>query len=169
MKHLIRQAVSAEDFAAARRLFEEYQAWLGVELCFQGFAAELDSLAVMYGPPRGRLLLAEGASMNGVRRDPFAGCIGLRPFDADRCEMKRLFVRADQQGSGLGRRLIETLLQEAKAIGYRRMLLDTLPQMQAAQHLYASFGFRDVEPYYRNPIPGARYLSLELAEGADRL
>ena len=77
--------------------------------------------------------------------------------------MKRLFVRADQQGSGLGRHLIESLIAEARAIGYRRMVLDTLPQMQAAQHLYAAYGFRDIEAYYYNPIPGARYLALDLA------
>ena len=163
MKHFIRPATSADDFVAARRLFEEYQAWLGVELCFQGFAAELDSLAVMYGPPRGRLLLAETDPAQRSPSDGFAGCIGLRPFDAESCEMKRLFVRADQQGSGLGRRLIESLIAEAKAIGYRRMMLDTLPQMQAAQHLYAAFGFRDVDAYYYNPIAGARYLALDLA------
>ena len=163
MKHHIRQAESPEDFAAARRLFEEYQAWLGVDLCFQGFAAELDSLATMYGPPRGRLLLVETApDAGGDRPDGFAGCIALRPFDADRCEMKRLYVRADHQGAGLGKRLIERLIAEAKEIGYRRMVLDTLPQMQAAQHLYAAYGFRDIEAYYSNPTPGVRYLALEL-------
>lgn len=163
MKHHIRQAASPEDFAAARRLFEEYQAWLGVDLCFQGFAAELDALATMYGPPRGRLLLAKtAADAAGAPPDGVAGCIGLRPLDTDRCEMKRLYVRADQQGGGLGKRLIEALLAEAKTIGYRRMVLDTLPQMRAAQHLYVTFGFRDIEPYYDNPTPGVRYLSIEL-------
>jgi GNAT superfamily N-acetyltransferase len=154
----IRQASTPEDFAAARNLFLEYQAWLGVDLCFQGFAAEIDSLATVYGPPRGRLLLA----CAGDDRDP-AGCIALRPLDAQRCEMKRLFVRLTHHGGGIGRRLIERLIDEARTIGYRTMVLDTLPQMRAAQHLYARYGFRDMAAYYDNPTPGVRYLGLDLA------
>jgi GNAT superfamily N-acetyltransferase len=153
----IRQASTVEDFAAARSLFLEYQAWLDVDLCFQDFANELETLAIVYGPPRGRLLLA----FADVGVDP-AGCIALRRLDADRCEMKRLFVRLGHHGGGLGRRLIERLIDEAKTIGYRTMVLDTLPRMQAAQHLYADFGFRDIPAYYHNPTPGVRYLGLDL-------
>jgi GNAT superfamily N-acetyltransferase len=159
----IRQASSVTDFAAARELFVEYQAWLGVDLCFQGFAAELDSLPTVYGPPRGRLLLAEIEPVTGGEAPAFAGCIALRPFDDDRCEMKRLFVRLAHHGGGLGRRLIERLIGEAKVMGYRTMLLDTLPQMPAAQHLYAGFGFRDIAAYYHNPTPGVRFLALDLS------
>jgi GNAT superfamily N-acetyltransferase len=153
----IRQASTAEDFAAARSLFLEYQAWLDVDLCFQGFAQELETLATVYAPPRGRLLLA--AAGDGAE---VAGCIALRPLDADRCEVKRLFVRLAYHGGGLGRRLIEQLIDEAKSIGYRTMVLDTLPQMRAAQYLYAEFGFRDIAAYYHNPTPGVRYLGLDL-------
>jgi GNAT superfamily N-acetyltransferase len=154
---LIRQATTVEDFAAARTLFLEYQAWLDVDLCFQGFTTELETLATVYGPPRGRLLLAHADDGSDV-----AGCIALRPLDADRCEMKRLFVRLSHHGGGIGRRLIERLIDEAKTIGYRTMVLDTLPRMRAAQHLYAEFGFRDIAAYYHNPTPGVRYLGLEL-------
>ena len=157
MNDVIRQASSDQDFAAARQLFVEYQAWLGVDLCFQGFATELATLPGDYAPPRGRLLLARAGAADDV-----AGCIALRPLDDERCEMKRLFVRLDHHGGGLGRRLIERLVDEARSIGYRTMVLDTLPQMRAAQHLYQAFGFRDIPAYYHNPTPGVRYLALDL-------
>jgi GNAT superfamily N-acetyltransferase len=152
----IRQATSDADISAARELFVEYQAWLGVDLCFQGFATELATLPGDYAPPRGRLLLARTGD------DEIAGCIALRPLDDERCEVKRLFVRLDHHGGGIGRLLIERLVDEARAIGYRTMVLDTLPQMQAAQHLYQAFGFRDIPAYYHNPTPGVRYLALDL-------
>ena len=129
----IRQATSDADISAARELLVEYQAWLGVDLCFQGFATELATLPGDYAPPRGRLLLARTSD-----DDEIAGCIALRPLDDERCEMKRLFVRLGHHGGGIGRRLIERLLAEAREIGYRTMVLDTLPQMRAAQHLYRS-------------------------------
>ena len=151
----IRPARSDADIAAARELFLEYQAWSEVDLCFQGFAAELASLPGPYAPPRGRLLLAE-------RGREIAGCIALRPLDGERCEMKRLFVRPEHHGLGIGRLLVAALLAKAKAIGYRAMVLDTLPKMQAAQQLYESLGFRDIEDYTANPIPGARWLGLDL-------
>ena len=157
MNDTIRQATSDADIAAARELFVEYQAWLGVDLCFQGFATELATLPGDYAPPRGRLLLARTSD-----DDEIAGCIALRPLDDERCEMKRLFVRLDHHGGGIGRRLIEGLIGEARRIGYRTMVLDTLPQMRAAQHLYQAFGFRDIPAYYHNPTPGVRYLALDL-------
>jgi GNAT superfamily N-acetyltransferase len=158
LNDLIRQATSLDDIAAARELFVEYQTWLGVDLCFQGFAEELAALPGDYAPPRGRLLIAFDAVGGGAM-----GCVALRPLDSDRCEMKRLFVRLAHHGGGVGRRLIERLLVEASSIGYRTMVLDTLPKMRAAQHLYAALGFRDTTAYYHNPTPGVRYLALDLA------
>jgi ribosomal protein S18 acetylase RimI-like enzyme len=153
----IRQATSDTDISAARELFVEYQAWLGVDLCFQGFATELATLPGDYAPPGGRLLLARTG-----HDDEIAGCIALRPLDDERCEMKRLFVRLGHHGGGIGRRLIELVIDEARTIDYRTMVLDTLPQMRAAQHLYEAFGFRDIPAYYHNPTPGVRYLALDL-------
>jgi len=155
----VRQAASLRDLAATRDLFREYHDWLGIDLCFQGFAQELASLPGDYAPPRGRLLIAERIGVPGE----IAGCVALRPLDERRCEMKRLFVRLDQQGAGIGRRLVERLLAEARAIGYQSIVLDTLPQMRAAQPLYESLGFREIEAYYHNPTPGVRYLGLDLA------
>jgi putative acetyltransferase len=157
----IRPVRTEADVAAARELFVEYQAWSGVDLCFQSFPAELASLPGAYAPPSGRLLLAQ-------RGPVIAGCIAMRALDGERCEMKRLFVRPEHHGLGLGRLLVTTLIAEAKAAGYRAMVLDTLPKMQAAQRLYESLGFHDIEDYTVNPIPGARWLGLDLETDDER-
>lgn len=140
----------------ARMLFREYQEWLKVDLCFQGFEQELASLPGRYAPPQGRLLLAYAGTGD------VAGCVGLRPLDRERGEIKRLWVRDAYKGLGLGRRLLEAAIQEARAIGYHHVLLDTLPKMEAALRLYESMGFRETWPYTHNPEPGVMFLSKEL-------
>ncbi|WP_347261712.1 GNAT family N-acetyltransferase [Rudaea sp.] len=151
----IREATGREDIAIVCELLREYERALDVDLCFQGFAQELAGLPGDYAPPRGALLLArDGAAV--------AGCIALRPVDAHDCEMKRLYVRDEFRATGLGRRLVERVIATAQAIGYRRMVLDTLPSMVSAQRLYASFGFADIASYRHNPIAGTRFLGLEL-------
>jgi len=151
----IRDASGAADVETARALFREYEAAIGVDLCFQGFEAELAGLPGAYAPPRGRLLIA------GDESRP-AGCIALRPIDGETGEMKRLYVRPEFRAAHLGRRLAERLIADARAIGYRRMCLDTLPTMRSAQRLYESLGFRDIPPYRGNPVVGTRYMGLEL-------
>ena len=151
----IREADGVRDVETARTLFREYEAAIGVDLCFQGFEAELAGLPGAYAPPRGRLLLAGSV-------DQPAGCVALRPIDGDTGEMKRLYVRPEFRAAHLGRRLAERLIADARSIGYRRMCLDTLPTMQSAQRLYESLGFRDIAPYRPNPVVGARYMGLEL-------
>ncbi len=140
---------------AIRRLLSEYQTGLSVDLCFQGFEEELAALPGAYAPPRGNLLLA-------MRDDEALGCVGVRPLDAGRCEMKRLYVRPAGRGQGLGRQLAERAIAFARAAGYREMVLDTLPQMVEAQRLYAVLGFTECAAYYENPLPGVRYLRLKL-------
>ncbi len=142
-------------FAAARALFEEYAAQFGIDLRFQGFEAELSSLPAMYGPPAGRLLLARCGGR-------FAGCVGVRALSGGDCEMKRLYVRADARGHGLGRALAAAVIAAARELGYSRMLLDTLGSMRAARALYGSLGFRETVPYYPNPIAGTTYFELDL-------
>lgn len=144
-----------EHWAAARRLVEEYAQSLGVDLDFQDFAHEIESLSAHYGPPDGRFFLCD---CDGE----FAGCVGLRRLDADDCEMKRMHVTPAFRGRGLGRVLAEAIIAEAKAIGYRRMLLDTMPFMREAHWLYESLGFRAIPAYRHNPVQGTAFLALEL-------
>ena len=149
------RATSAEDVERARALFGEYERSLGIDLCFQGFEQELAGLPGAYAPPRGRLLFA-------VEGDRLAGCVALRPLGDDVCEMKRLYVRPEFRSRRAGRLLATTVIREARAIGYARMRLDTLPSMEEAIGLYRTLGFVEIAPYTPNPVPGALFLELDL-------
>jgi len=148
-------AESPEEIEACRGLFREYAAGLAFDLAFQDFERELAELPGAYAPPRGRLLLAR-ADGDAV------GCVGVRPLDAGACEMKRLYVAPAGRGRGLGRRLALAAIEAACELGYERMRLDTVPSMTVAHALYESLGFREIRPYRHNPVPGTRYLELEL-------
>lgn len=151
----IRQAATPQDMEEARKLFLEYAAWLKVDLCFQGFDAELAGLPGKYAPPQGRLLLARAG-------DEPAGCIALRPLAPGIGEVKRLYVRPAYRGRGIATRLAQELLDAARAIGYASLRLDTLAFMHEAAALYRSLGFVEIAPYYDNPLPDARYMELKL-------
>ncbi|MEP6658140.1 MAG: GNAT family N-acetyltransferase [Betaproteobacteria bacterium] len=151
----IRCAADDADIARVRVLFVEYQQWLGVSLCFQGFEQELASLPGGYASPRGRLLLL-------AQQDDAGGCIALRPLENLSAEVKRLYVRPEWQGQGWGRHLVAAVIADARAIGYRSLKLDTLAHMEAARALYADVGFRVCAPYYDNPLPDAIYMELAL-------
>lgn len=157
---VVTPAAGAAEIEAVRRLFREYAEWLRVDLCFQGFEAELRGLPGVYAPPRGGLWLARDFRRAG--EDGIAGCVALRPFEADKAEIKRLWVRPALRGQGLGRRLAETSLAAARAAGYRRACLDTLAQMVAARALYGALGFKEIPGYYDDPRSGLTYLELNL-------
>jgi putative acetyltransferase len=150
---------STELFDLVRDIFQEYADSLGVDLGFQGFESELRELPGDYAGPHGQLLLA---AVDG----DIAGCGAFRALpDADypnACEMRRLYVRPAFRRFGLGRMLAQALMDDARRAGYSTMLLDTLSDMETARSLYASLGFRDIPPYYFNPIAGAHYLKADL-------
>jgi GNAT superfamily N-acetyltransferase len=155
----VAEALDAESIDACRALFVEYQQGLGVSLCFQGFDAELAALPGAYARPRGRLLLAR------IVGEP-AGCVAMRALSDSDAEMKRLFIRPQYRGMGLGRVLAECVIDEARGLGYRTLKLDTLPGMAEAQHLYRSLGFVDAPAYNDNPVAGVRFMSLALEPSA---
>ena len=145
-------------WAAARGLVEEYARSLGVDLDFQDFAHEIESLRTHYSPPDGRFLLCE---CDGA----FAGCVALRRFVTVDCEMKRMHVTPAFRGRGLGRVLAEAIIAEARVLDYRRMLLDTMPFMKEAHRLYEALGFQAIPPYRHNPVPGTAFLAVVLRPG----
>jgi putative acetyltransferase len=152
----ITQATTEAQIEQTRALFREYEAWLGMSLCFQSFEEEVATLPGRYAPPGGRLYLAYDG-------DEPIGCIALREIEPGICEMKRLFLRESARGLGLGVRLIEQVIADAREIGYAKMRLDTYPpKMGKAVSLYEAHGFHEIPPYYDNPHDGVLYMEKTL-------
>jgi putative acetyltransferase len=150
------QAESPAQIAQARELFLEYAKSLGFSLCFQNFEDELAGLPGDYAPPSGCLLLAEYEGQ-------LAGCIALHELEDGICEMKRLYLRPQFRGKGLGRTLANRIIAEARQLRYQRMRLDTVePVMKDAVAMYRRLGFREIDAYCANPIAGALYMELLL-------
>jgi ribosomal protein S18 acetylase RimI-like enzyme len=159
MLHIV-PALSEEAISRARELFREYGAMPGVAPCLEDFEREVVSLPGRYAPAAGRLLLAI-QEIPGKAEEAI-GCVALQSFDAEVCEMKRLYVRPAFRGKGAARELIQSLIAEARSIGYRKILLDTLPTMQEAHKLYRALGFREISSYQKNPIQGALFFEFRL-------
>ncbi len=155
-KFQIEAATTQAEWHLTRELFEEYAAQLGVDLCFQNFSQELATLPGAYAAPDGCILLAR------LNENP-AGCVALRKIGEGVCEMKRLYVRPEFHGQGIGRALAEAIIACARERGYEKMRLDTLPSMRAAVALYQSLGFVERDAYYFNPTPDVIYFELALA------
>jgi len=151
----IRRATDENDLGAVRMLWSEYWASADLSMDFQGFGNEIKNLPGSYAPPRGSLILARVATFD-------AGSIGLRPLTENTCEAKHLYVRPEFRGQGIGRSLLQYLIQAAQSMGYEAMYGDSLPNMVVAQKLYKAVGFQEVRPYSENPTPGAIYLCLKL-------
>ena len=149
------EAGTTEHFASARELFEEYARSLDFDLGFQDFTSELTNLPGAYAALDGCILLA-------THEEQIVGCAALRRWDETVCEMKRLYVKPELQGLGIGRSLAQAIILKARVLGYKRMRLDTLSSMHAANQLYTSLGFCPIEPYRYNPLKGAQFYELTL-------
>ena len=150
------EAISPGEIAEIRRLFRAYAEWLDVDLCFQGFEAELAGLPGKYASPHGRLLLARVGG-------EVSGCVAVRPLEGDICEMKRLWVEPSFLGLGLGRKLAEAIVIAGRELGYASMRLDTMPdRLKAAGHIYETLGFKEIPDYYHNPLDGVVMYELKL-------
>lgn len=152
---VIKQASSEEHFNQVQELFNEYADHLGFDLDFQNFQEELNTLTEIYAPPEGCVLLA-------FYKERLAGCVGLRKFEDDVCEMKRLYVRPKYRAKNIGKILSKVIINKAKEIGYKYMRLDTLPFMKEAIGLYSNVGFKEIRPYRYNPFENAKFFELKL-------
>ena len=161
MKLNLVRAETPDHIKAARTLFKEYGASLGFSLCFQSFDKELAELPGSYAPPRGRLLLAlDSAKDSGPE---YAGCVALHPLGDDVCEMKRLYVRPEFRGCGVGQQLVAAIMAAARELSYKKMRLDTVPGViDSAIKMYRQTGFHEIAPYTHNPVPGAIFMELVL-------
>ena len=153
----IRIAESIVDVAVVRQLWREYWESFGLSMDFQGFGQELEGLPGVYGVGGGVLLLA-------IYEDEPAGTIALRRLDRTSGEVKRLYLRPQLRGHGLGRRLLEAVIERARLLGYESLYADTLPVMTDALILYERLGFERVQAYSSAPTPGAIYMKLELVK-----
>lgn len=153
IKHITKEG---EELDIIRQLFREYEKELDENICFQRFEEELKDPLNKYGLPGGDLLLA---SWNGE----VAGCIALAPInESGICEMKRLYVKPAYRKNRIGRALVEELLASAKQKNYSIMRLDTLLKLQPAIGLYKEYGFKNISPYYNNPIEEVVYMEKHL-------
>ena len=154
----LKEVDSNEDYKVATELFKEYASQIGFDLEFQNFNEELQKIESHYSPPRGAIFIAwneEGAPI---------GCFGIRKFDESICELKRMYLKTEARGLGIGKQLLKKAIEVGSRLGYKKMRLDTLPSMDSAIKLYETTGFYNIEPYRFNPIEGALYYEIKLVD-----
>lgn len=150
------EAKSKEEYQIAGSLFQEYADQLGVDLEFQNFKQELATLETQFSRPHGVLFLVKNAS------DEFIGCFAVRDYEHPICELKRMYIKAEARGLGIGRKMLEKSIEISRQLGYEKMRLDTLPSMTKAQSLYSKMGFYDIDPYRYNPIKWTKFMEIIL-------
>lgn len=160
-KILIKTAQTKEDYLLAKKLILEYVAWLGIDLSFQNFDAEMAALPEMYNEQNGGLFLA-------FKNDEAIGIAGLRRFSITESEVKRMFVKEEARGFGIGKLLLQKCIETARKAGYNKIKLDTVDFMQTAIKLYIDNGFVEIPAYRYNPYEAARYFELDFAKFASR-
>ncbi len=156
-QYVFQVAKNADHFSAAGKLFREYAAGLNFDLSFQKFDQELNEINIQYDLPTGGLMLVRHSGV-------FIGCAGIRKFEDRIGELKRMYIQPDHRGLGLGKILLENVIELAKKRGYKYVRLDTLKNLASALHLYREFGFKDIEPYRFNPRNDVLYLEKQIDE-----
>ncbi|MBL3558144.1 MULTISPECIES: GNAT family N-acetyltransferase [Marinobacter] len=156
---VIRDVCFPSDSRELRRLIHEYADWLGIDLSYQDFEGEMANLEALFSLPSGQYTFAMVGSC-------VAGGVGFRRIDEHTAEVKRLYVRPDQQGKGIGRSLMENLFLKLKSLGYSRLVLDAVPPTRKAQALYERMGFTEIEPYFHNPVPETKFYAFDLRHQA---
>ena len=141
-------ASTKEEYTAAAVLFREYAAWLNIDLAFQHFEKEMKELETMYTAPHGGIVLCK-------ENNEFIGCVAIRKIDEENAEMKRMWIKTNQQGKGIGSALLHKAIELAKECGYKKIKLDTLSHMTPAMNLYKKHGFVEIPAYYHNPHASA--------------
>ena len=152
----LKEALTDDVFGLAEKLFQEYAESLGVDLEFQNFSEELSNIQNQYSRPNGVLILAIEAGFRPM------GCFGVRPMEGPICELKRMYLRKQARGKGIGKLMLKKSISMARELGYEKMRLDTLPSMQSAIKRYQSMGFYEIGPYRYNPIEGTKYFEIEV-------
>jgi len=156
---MIRDVIFPSDSEELKKLILEYADWLSIDLSYQDFEGEIASLESLFSLPNGQYTFA-------IVQSRVAGGVGFRQLDEYTAEVKRLYVRREYQGNGLGRRLMNNLLVKLKSLGYTRAVLDAVPPTKKAQELYELMGFREIEPYFFNPTPDTKFYAFDLQSQA---
>lgn len=150
------EVVTKADYRLATNLIEEYVEELGTDLSFQNINQELIDINTQYKRPEGVLFLLY------ENNEKLIGCFGIRRFDTDICELKRMYLRNEARGKGIGKCTLQKAIKEAVEMGYKTLRLDTLPSMKVAKQLYIKAGFKEIESYRFNPIKGSKFFEIKL-------